>query len=100
MREKPELHVSQLEGGYLATLGGEHAEHTVDAKLYSVKVPAVPDIDTSNVEAGVTCPDLGIFLIITILKRIIILCIRNLRQFLFYSSLCKIIPPRLYGILC
>ena len=100
MREEPELHVCQLEGGHLAAPGGEHAEHAIDAKLYSVKVPAVPDIDTSNVEAGVTCPDLVIFFIITILKWIIILCIQSLRQFLLYSPLCKIIPPGFYEFLC
>ena len=93
MREKPELHVSQLQGGHLAAPGGEHAEHAIDAKLYSVEVPAVSDIDTPDIEAKVACPQLGIIFIITILKRVVILRVCSLRQFMFCSSFCKIIPP-------
>ena len=86
MREKPELHVRQLEEGRLAGGWGEDAQHAVDAKLYSVEVPAVSDIDTPDIEARVACPQLGIIFIITILKRVVILRVPSLRQLMFCSS--------------
>ena len=74
MIEESDVHVRQLENADVATRVMDAVEDPRDPKLYPVKVAGAANIDTAKVKTRVSRSDTcHTLLIITVLKRIIII---------------------------